>query len=107
MKKPEKPAKIVTLPSHGASEKDVRKAAKALGIPAEKLGRLLDFIGTVEETAHKLDLNGPELVNACITICASTIKDFCPKEQQGEVVSGIFQVLWSYMGLPSDFKPDD
>ena len=68
---------------------------------------MLDFIGTTEETAHKLDLNGPEIVNACITICASTIKDFCPKEQQGDVVSGIFQVLWSYMGLPSDFKQDD
>lgn len=102
----EKPAKIVTLPSRGATEEDVRKAAKALGIPSEKLGRLLDFIGDAEENAHKLDLNGPELVNACITICASTIKDFCPKEQQGEVVSGIFQVLWSYMGLSSDFKPD-
>ena len=98
--------KIVSLPPEGATDEDIEAAAKALGISPEKLTRLLEFVSGMESAAAQAGLTGPELVNACVTLVASTLKAVCPPDQQGDVLSGIFQTLWNHLGLPSDFKPD-
>ena len=84
-----------------ATPEEIERAAEKMGCTTQELDQLVKFVTAIEDAANDLGLSPPEVLNGCITMIGSALK-FCPKEQQPDALTRIFEMLWDSLGLKRD-----
>ena len=84
-----------------ATPEEIKRTAEKMGCTTQELDQLVKFVTAIEDAANDLGLSPPEVLNGCMTMIGSALK-FCPREQQPDALTRIFETLWDSLELKRD-----
>jgi hypothetical protein len=82
----------------GATDADLCEAAREIGVPADRLRRIVDFSETLRIAADEADLVAPEIVSALLNIIGELIRGCYPQEKQHLLLMDIHHQLTAVVG---------
>tara|TARA_R100001086_G_scaffold62282_1_gene28899 strand:+ start:124 stop:528 length:405 start_codon:yes stop_codon:yes gene_type:complete len=94
---------LVTLPFGTDPDSDTfKEAAEQLGVTTEDLSKVIQFSTTMNDEAHRLKLDPPHVVSACLNMVGDLLNNYVSDEFKADMVTSIFRQLWAHAGLASD-----
>ena len=94
---------LVTLPFGTDPDSNAfKEAAEQLGVTTKDLSKVIQFSTTMTDEAHRLKLDPPHVVSACLNMVGDLLNNYVSDEFKADMVTSIFRQLWTHAGLASD-----